>query len=811
MQGSSRTAAWIASTAQDLRVALRRTRREPALTAAIILTIGLGLGAAATIFTAFRAALIQPPPFERPEQLVHLWERSVGTQGRNPTSYPTFSDLKARSRLFAGLEGYNPANLAVGVGDQARMLRGGVVTPGFFALLGVSIAQGRDFAASDDANVPAAAVVSGRFARLAAGDGDIVGRSISINGNPFDVIGVLPAEFHFAPLQDADIWLPLVPNAQQRVDRTDLWVDVVGRLEPGIGLPAARSELARTVSTLTRAFPAEMEGRTIQAVPLTDVLLGQVKPILLSLMGAVGLLLLAMCTNLAFLMLTRYLERAPELSLRTTLGATRGRIRRQLFTESLLVAAAGAAVAVALAGVGLRVLMASIPQGVRIDMPYFSGLGLDAPTIAFVCGLAFLLCLTLGLGPSVALGGLRAPSGGRTITGNRGQRRLRGSLVVAQLALTVVLLVAAGLLSTSFWKLLTTDLGIASPQQLVTARLSLSGRQYRTPEAQQRFYQDVLERVHAVPGVAESGLIDQLPLNGGGNTDVQPADQTGTTNRIRAALRIVAGDYFSAMRIPTLAGRTFDARDRGDARPAAVVSSELARRLGGEQEILGRRIRLQATGDAEWEVVGVAGEVQLADLDAPSPPAVYVPHLQLAENRMSLVLRTTLPTESVASAVRGIVRQIDSGVPVYAVSTLQSQMSQSRAVFNRRFPMSLCLVFAGSALSLALVAIYALCSHDVLARRREFGIRLALGATPRRVRAIVLHSGLGLAGLGVGLGSAGGWAASRFLESLLYGIGAGDWRVYAAVALGASAAACMAMLHPALRAGRVNPISILHE
>ena len=346
---------------QDLRVALRRIQRAPALATAIVLTIGLGLGAAGAIFTASDAALVEPLPYARPERLVHVWELRSGTDERGPTSYPTLIDWRARAQSFSALEAYDPSNLTAGVGDEARMLRGAQVTAGFFRLLGVRISAGRDFLQGEDATTGAGvAIVSDRFARSVA-RGIALDQTIVINGTPYHIMGVLPRAFHFALLQDADIFVPLIAGERARADRSQRSIYVIGRLRDQVPLTAARAELSAAMSALASEHPDALAGRTVVAVPLRDALLGNMQPILASLLVAVAILLVIMGANLALLMLTRYIERAPELAMRSALGATRARVLRQLLVESLVPSVFGAAVAMVAGQMATRGLLAAIP------------------------------------------------------------------------------------------------------------------------------------------------------------------------------------------------------------------------------------------------------------------------------------------------------------------------------------------------------------------------------------------------------------------------------------------------------------------
>ncbi len=433
---------------QDLRVALRRIQRAPALATAIVLTIGLGLGAAAAIFTTSDAALVEPLPYAEPQRLVHLWEVRAGTAERSPTSYPTLLDWRSRAKSFSGLEAYDPTNITVGMGDEARMLRGARVTAGFFRLLGVRISAGRDFLDEGATTGAAVAIVSDRFARSVAG-GIALDQTVVINGTPQHIVGVLPHAFHFALLQNADVFVPLIAGEQAREDRSQRSIYVIGRLRDRVPLTAARAEFSAAMSVLASEHPDALAGRTAIAVPLRDALLGNMKPILASLLVAVAILLVIMGANLALLMLTRYIERAPELAMRSALGATRARLLRQLLVESLVPSVLGAALALVVGQMTTRGLLAAIPEGVRIGMPYLTDAGLDGRVIGVIVGVTTVLAVGFGLGPALLITQDRERAGDARATLARGRRRLRRGLVAAQLALTVVLLVSSGLLVVS--------------------------------------------------------------------------------------------------------------------------------------------------------------------------------------------------------------------------------------------------------------------------------------------------------------------------------------------------------------------------
>lgn len=791
-------------------MALRRARRAPALTAAIALTVALGLAAAGAIAATAGAALFAPLPYAEPDRLVHVSELRMETGERSPTAYRTLLDWRSNASSFTALEGYDPANLTVGTGDEARMLRGAQVTAGFFRTLGVPVAAGREFEPGEEAASGATvAIVSAGFARAQLGDTPL-GQTITVNGTAHAVVGLLPQSFHFALLQDADIFLPLAVDDERRTDRGNRSVHVVGRLRAGVGVDAANGELAAVMDRLAREHPQVLAGRTTQAVLLRDALLGPVRPIMTALLLAVALLLLIMTANLALLMLTRYVERVPELTMRSALGATRGRVLRELAVEAQVPALLGVALAVLVAQFALDGLLATIPESVRIGMPHLGAAAIDVRMTGLMIGTATTLALVFGLAPALLLPTVGDRPGDTRTTASRAYRRLRRGLVVTQLAVTTVLLAASGLLVTSFVNLVHRDLGYHDPATVVTARAPLSGERYQEPAAQQAFYEALVARSATLPGVTGVGLVDEVPGGGGGAVTYETVDRPLTrAEQPRAALRITGGVYFAAMGIPVVAGRTFEARDHTDAPRVAVVSAALGRVLSEDGETIGRQLRLAGMGDREWEVIGIVGDVPVSAFDAEPNPVMYLSHLQRAENRLTLVVRAERSSASLAPELRSIVADQDPGVPVYAVTTLERQMRDSRAVLIRRLPMILCGVFAIAALLLTLVALYAVCMHEVLTRRREFGIRLAVGATADSIRHVILSSATQLGAIGIAAGTLTALLASRLLGTLMFGIATTDWRVYTLVATAVFGVTLLAAAGPVLKVGGIDPAEVM--
>jgi putative ABC transport system permease protein len=792
----------------DIRIAVRRIRRSPGLAAAIVLTLALGLGAATAILTVTRATLIGRLPYPAPDRLVEIHEQRPATGEQTPTSYATLEELRHRTTVYASLEGYDGANFIVGAADGARMVHGAEITTGFFRTLGFRTLAGRDFANGEDApGYPSIAIVTDRFARATGIDRAGVAR-IVVNGVPRLVVGILPSASELGLLQDADVFTPLVVDDARRTDRGLRTLTLVARLKPNVSMTQAQRDLAAVMSQLEREFPDALRGRIASITPLRDAVIGGVRPIVTSLLVAVALLLVIVAANLGLLMLSRYVERIPELTMRAALGATRGRLLRQLLVETMLPSAIGAAAAI-IAGQALTTAMlATIPDGVKADMPYLLNTQVDARVIAAIVVLALVLANLFGVVPGFLITRRDLKSAGSRTTSGRDERRVRRALVAAQLALTVVLLTSAGILFRSLNRLVHRDVGVQDPGSLVSVRIPLSGPRYAEDARQQAFYQEVLNATGTVAGIRSIGMIDEVPGGGSGSTTFQLSDHPlPSSMQTRAMRRVVGGAYFATMGARVIAGRVFDARDRAGSPDVVVVSRKLARLIeqDGRGPAVGRLLQFARTGKRVWQVIGVVDEIQVVAWDADTPPVAYFPHLQEAENRMTLVLRTSLPLTSVANNVRAIVARLDPGVPVYGAVTLARQMSNSSAVFRRRFPLVLSGVFALAALALTLIAMYAISMHEVTTRERELGVRAALGASPATLRGLIASDAMRLMTAGVGIGLMLAALSTRFLQALVFEVSTRDVGVYAAVTLAMVVAALLVSIAPILRAGRVSP------
>jgi putative ABC transport system permease protein len=798
---------------RDVRFAWRSLRRQPGFLAAILLTLGIGIGASTAIFTVFRATLLRPLPYHEPERLLSLWETSPALAGgRSEASYPDFLDLSAANRSLSGLEGYDVANVTVSQAGAPRRAQAARITPGFFALLGVSPVTGRFFLPEENVpNGPAVVVVSeATWRRDLGADPSGLLRTLDIDGRPHRIVGVVPARFQFSPAGEPELWLPLDRSAQVRAERFNHWLRPIGRLQPGISIESARADLSALMARLAAQYPETNKGRDVLAIPLREEVVGDIRPIVLALFGAVGLVLLIACANIAGLLVARALTRRREILVRVALGAGRARLVRQLLAESLLIALVGGLAGAALAPVGVWYLVGNFPDGIASHLPYLRDLRVDGIVIAFAAGIATLTGIGFGLVPAlqVARSSNAELVRGERVAGGRG--RLRDVLVVGEIALTLVLLVGAGLLGRSLQRLFSSDLGFRS-ERVLTMRVALAGPAYQTEAAQQRFFESLIGRVRGLPGVLRVGAVSNLPLNEGGTNTLRAEGQPepDAAHRPEAVMRGVAGDYFQAMGIRLVAGRPFTARDDSASAKVVLLSESLARRLFPDGRVLGERLRFYAFPEEAWTIIGVVGDVKTGTLDAAPPPTVYYNHLQAAENRLSLAVRSTIDPGALVAPIRALVGGLDPAIPVYAIGTMDDQIAESPAVFARRYPLILIGAFAAAALLLAVVGIYGVINHTVTQRNREMGIRMALGARGSDLVRGVLGHGLRLAALGILAGTAVALAATRFLAGLLYGVTSSDPLTYAGVVVLLALVALIASWLPARRATRVDPLTVL--
>jgi len=801
---------WLAELNADLRHAARRLARDRSYATISVATLALGLAVNLTIASLVHSTLLRPLPYRDADRLFHLWETKAGAAAdRSEASYPDFLDLRAGTRgAFEGLEGYDPRNLTVSLRGEASRLRATAVTSGLLPLLGARLQAGRHF--TDDEDHPGGAPVAIASASFAArlGAVDPLGETIVLDGRAVTIVGVVAPGFSFALGGDPDLWIPLDASATRRSLRFNHWLRPIGRLADGVNRSEAEALTRTAMATLAREHPDTHAGRSAVLVPLREEIVGRARPIVLALFAAVGLVLLVACANLASLAVTRGMARRRELAVRLALGASRGRIERLVLAESFLIAIAAGTVALALVGPGVRALLDTLPGGLLANHPYLLHAGLDPAMVGYVVLLTIAAGLAMGMGPALAgaRAGLDGLSHGGRQAGARGSAALRRALVVGQVALTVALLAGGALLARSLAALLDQELGFRT-DGVLTARLALSGDRYQTDAERARYWERALGAARALPGVTAVGAVSNLPLRGGGTmalaVDGEP--EPPAAERPEALARTVDGDYFGVMGIGIVAGRAPDQRDGPGAPAAVVVSRGLAERLLAERPIVGRRLHLQARPDVTVLVIGVVEDVKSAALDAAPAPTIYFPGAQLPDGRMTVVARTTGAAAALAPAFDRALRGIDPGVPPYDVATIEDHLAGTEAVLIRRLPLALLGSLGALALLLAAIGVYGVTAYLVVERRREVGVRLALGASGRRVVLGVVGESARLALAGIGLGLALALALGSVFRALLFGVRPADPLTAIAIGLFVLAVTAAASWLPARRAGRVDP------
>jgi predicted permease len=807
-----RRAEWLDDLRQDLRFAARSALRAPLFSLLAVLTLALGIGANAAVFGVVKSVLLDALPYADADRLVRvhaLWASSPSE--RQSVSPGVATDLAARVRSFSRTAAFNFGTTDVTYVDAEgpRVLPAALVGDGFFATLGVRAALGRALADAD-AGAPVVVLSDAAWRREFGGDRGVVGRTLRIGGAPYEVVGVLPPGF-VGPMGDADLWLPLdlAPMlSDPATARGQHWLGVVGRLAPGVALDAAQRELDRLGAELARAHPATDAGRTLRATPLRDAMVGETRTPLLALMASAGLVLLITCTNLAGALLSRTVSRRREFAVRVALGARRGRLVRQLLTESALLALGGAAAGLALAVLALRALRGLALPG----LPPYADLALDAGAVAVLVAAALATGLGFGLAPALAAA-RAAPPGTlgeetRGTSEGRPARRLRGALVAAQLALSLTLLVGAGLLGRSLWAMTTAPLGF-EPDGVLTARVELPGAAYPTPQERAALFARLRERVAALPGVAGVASVTQIPA---------PTMSSNVLTVEGLALpgdgptfvpyMAVSDDYFRTVRTPLLQGRTFGPEDAPAAPPAIVVSETMARRYW-PAGALGARLRVSPHTAERWGVVvGVVRDVRVDPArPAPEPMAYGSERQDFAWSGRDFVVRAAGDPLALVPAVRGALAALDPGVPLRDPTTLRAVVDGRLA--GRRLPALLMTAFGAIALLLASLGVYAMFAAMAAAREREFGVRVALGSSRAAIARLVLRQGGVWLAAGLVGGAAGAALVARLVRGLLYGVPPFD-----PLALGLAAAllvgcAAVALLVPVRRATRADPIAAL--
>jgi putative ABC transport system permease protein len=795
---------------QDVRYALRTMRRSPGFTTLAVLTLALGIGATTAIFSVARGVLFRPLPFREPERLV-LVEDHQPPSSDTPVSFGEFLAWRERIGSFEGLAAsFNSTSALTGAGEPEEIwsVR---ASSALLPLLGIEPMLGRAFRPEEERRdgEPVAIIGHDFWKRRFSSDPDVVGRTMTLDGKVFTivgvlppgVVGVLPGDSLFG--QRRDIWMPLRLDAT--VAPPDLhFLRIIGKLRRGLDAPRARAEIRMAEARLQKDLGTD-HGLTL--VPLQEHVAGRLRPALLALLGAVALLLAIACANVAGLLLARATTRRKEIALRMALGAGRPRLVRQLMTESLVLASLGGASGLFLSFWGLDLLVAAC----RDFLPRADEIAIDGTALAFTLAIALLTGVLFGLAPAAQVAGTDLErglrEGGRSAGAGAARQRLRGGLVVSEIALSLVLLVGAGLLAKSFVRLLSADKGF-DPENVLSFSLSLPYGQYPRPDQQTRFFEQTLDAIVALPGVSGAAAISELPLGGGTNGTLRVegrADPRGSEPQ--AEKRIVTPDYFCVLRTPILAGRAFSAQDRKDSPAVAIINEALARRLYPGQDPLGRRIDFNWETSGWQEIIGVVGNVKQYGLQETPMPAIYVPLAQRPEPAMAVVVRSSLCPDDLVPEIRRQVASLDKDRPLIQVRTMDQVVADS--VADRRLPMLILGGFAVAALLLGAIGVYGIVGYSVAQRTQEFGIRMALGARRGNIVQMVLVQGLRLALFGLLIGLTGSLAVGRLISGLLYGVTPADPGTLGATAFLILGVALIACYLPARRAARVDPMTAL--
>jgi predicted permease len=788
----------------DLRYALRGLRRRPGFTAVAVLTLALGIGANAAIFSAVRGILLRPLPFLAPDRLVAF-------NAEQFIANAELLHLREHARTLDGVAAISPGwGMALTGTGEATQLTTARVSTNLLDVLGVRPAIGRSFQAEESTPGRETVAMLGHalWAERFGSDPAVVGRRIVLDGAPYSVIGVLPRDFELLG-RPADLWTPLIIDPTAWFHRgATAWM--VARLRDGTTLDQARAELTALMPQMRAAFEfAPDYYRNATLLPLHERTVGGVRTALVVLLAAVGFIVLIAGANVGNLLLMRAAGRRREIAVRTALGATRARVVRQMLVESIALALAGAAAGATLGALGVRALRSALPA----DTPRLSAIALDGPVLAACAALAILVGVVFGLAPAfLASGGAVQDSlrGARGVAGRAGGERARGALVVAEVALTLVLVIGAGLMMRTLWSLSHVSPGFR-PDGVLTLRVQPTGGRDASNALIVRYVDDLLERLSALPGVQATGSIHHLPLSGFSwyaNIDLEGRVRAPGEAPLRSGWRVIAGDYLQAMGIPLLRGRAFTAADASGAPPVALVSESFARAAWPGEDPIGKRFQAgNATRSGAVTVVGVVGGVRHVTLDAEPAPEMYRPIAQTPMPMVTVVMRTAGDPLAVASLARRTIREIDADVPISDVRSIGQVMSAS--VARPRLIMALLTVFGGVGLVLGAIGVYGVIAYAVGERRREIGVRIALGAEPRAVaRSVVLH-GVRYAVVGVAIGLAGAFAVTRVMQTLLFGVGATDPATFAGLSLFLIVVAALASYLPARQAARTDPMVAL--
>jgi len=798
----------------DCRYALRMLAKAPAFTAIAILTLALGIGANSAIFSVIDTVLLRPLPFAKPNQLTAVWSKVTAESDKETGSFPDYADIRDQSQTLDALFAYTRASTVLGTGNESSALQGLAVTSDIFRALAVRPFLGRTFTRDEEkADSYVVVLTYEAWKRYFNSDRNIIGRQILLSLRPYTVIGVMPAGFHYPIGVRCEYFNPLQPLVSDAVqNRASHFLRFVGRLKDGADVKQASAEIGAISARLEKQYPDTNTGRTYYAISLHQDLVGDVRPALLTVLAAVFFVLLIACANVANLLLARATQRRREIAIRTALGAGRARIVRQLLAEGFILALIGATGGLLLASWGIDLLRLFGPH----DLPRLDEVAINGSVVAFTLAAAVLSTLLFAMMPALQVS---RPNVNESLQeGNRGaigpeSHRLRALLVIAQVALSMLLLAGAGLLIKSFGNLRGTSPGF-EPSRVAMIDLSLPRTKYSDPIRQREFFERLDSKLWNLPGVDAAGGAMPLPFSGNDRASsfwIAGRPDPGLGNHPNAGHLVIDGDYFRALRIPLLTGRTFSPRDNKDSLPVVMVNEAFVRKFFNGGNAIGEHILLDASEKEKptaLEIVGVVGNTRHESLAIEPIPEFYVPFEQDPDRRMHIVLRTSLEKLSgLETAMRNAIHEVDRDIYFPGLTPMPQLIGTTLA--QPRFNMMLLGCFAGVAMVLAAIGIYGVIAYTVAQRTKEIGIRMALGAQKIDMLTMILRQSFTVIGIGLLVGLFGALAVTRLMSSLLYGVSANDLSIYAVVTIVLSGAALVATYFPARRAMAVDPMVAL--
>jgi len=798
----------------DCRYALRMLAKAPAFTAIAILTLALGIGANSAIFSVIDTVLLRPLPFAKPNQLTAVWSKVTAESDKETGSFPDYADIRDQSQTLDAMFAYTRASTVLGTGNESSALQGLAVTSDIFRALAVRPFLGRTFTRDEEkADSYVVVLTYEAWKRYFNSDRNIIGRQILLSLRPYTVIGVMPAGFHYPIGVRCEYFNPLQPLVSDAVqNRASHFLRFVGRLKDGADVKQASAEIGAISARLEKQYPDTNTGRTYYAISLHQDLVGDVRPALLTVLAAVFFVLLIACANVANLLLARATQRRREIAIRTALGAGRARIVRQLLAEGFILALIGATGGLLLASWGIDLLRLFGPH----DLPRLDEVAINGSVVAFTLAAAVLSTLLFAMMPALQVS---RPNVNESLQeGNRGaigpgSHRLRALLVIAQVALSMLLLAGAGLLIKSFGNLRGTSPGF-EPSRVAMIDLSLPRTKYSDPIRQREFFERLDSKLRNLPGVDAAGGAMPLPFSGNDRASsfwIAGRPDPGLGNHPNAGHLVIDGDYFRALRIPLLTGRTFSPRDNKDSLPVVMVNEAFVRKFFNGGNAIGEHILLDASEKEKptaLEIVGVVGNTRHESLAIEPIPEFYVPFKQDPDRRMHIVLRTSLEKLSgLETAMRNAIHEVDRDIYFPGLTPMPQLIGTTLA--QPRFNMMLLGCFAGVAMVLAAIGIYGVIAYTVAQRTKEIGIRMALGAQKIDMLTMILRQSFTVIGIGLLVGLFGALAVTRLMSSLLYGVSANDLSIYAVVTIVLSGAALVATYFPARRAMAVDPMVAL--